>query len=736
MVGGMKAIIKSGKVDEKKGRLISTDIKKILQEYPPELSISLEKTGNLLLQITVEATKKQRVIVEEVYERIGIYACYQSSYKDDWWMDFFGTIGFGVSGIDAFNKKAELEKVEEKSDGNIIESKEIVHNVNVSLFDLPVTLDCGPAGQYTLRTDERGSAELNLEPLLNRLTRNYNWKITASANYEGLSTSDSLTFNTSSLATSNIQAPIKKPAKLITTASFKDHTGDGVLEGLENGKVVVVVKNTGIGKAYDVKVKLDVLGNKIGLHIKREFLLGNIPSGRKVKKAIDVSGDKTILPGLTRIKLETVEALGFDAEPVIVAFRTSKFKPPKLIIADTGISDFNDNAKVEPQEIIDVTVRIQNVGVGKAEDIKAKVVHGGNVFIIPETPQFDLGDLKPGQHKDIKFKFFTNKRIKNGERIPIEVALSEKRSGLSTKKPLNMIMAKAQKRIREILTESKEKEAPEIKIAKGLTIDVDMNIPEGRHIAGKDDIAVVIANKNYDRASRVKFAIHDGRIIREYLVKTIGFREGNIIYKEDAHLGDFNTIFGKRGNPKGKLYNYVEPNSRIFIYYAGHGAPDPGSGSAFFVPVEADPQYVVNSGYSLDTLKENLGKLRAKDITIVLDCCFSGGSAKGELIKGISPAALQLKDIYAAPGNMTMLLSAKANQVSSWYPEKRHSLFTYYFLKGLQGKADKNGDKRITVTEMKTYLKNNIPRMARRLNNIDQTPVVSGKEDKVLAVLK
>ncbi len=533
--------------------------------------------------------------------------------------------------------------------------------------------------------------------------------------------------------------PIKfpqKPANLIITASFKDHYGDGVLEGLENGKIAVVIKNTGTGKAHGVKVKLAVLENKKGIHVKEEALLGDIPPGREVKKAIDVSSDKTILPGLTRIKLEAVEAQGFDAEPVIVAFRTSKFKPPKLIVADTGISDFNDNAKVDPHEILDVTVRIQNVGVGKAEDIKAKVIHGGNVFIIPETPQFDLGDLKPGQHKDIKFKFFTNKRIKDGKRIPIDVALSEKRSGLSTKKPLNLIMAKAQKRIREILTEAKEKEAPEIRIAKGLSIDVDMNIPKGRHIAGKDDIAVVIANKNYSRAPRVKFAIHDGRIIKEYLVKTIGFREGNIIYKEDAHLGDFNTIFGKRENPKGKLYNYVEPNSRIFIYYVGHGAPDPGSGSAFFVPVEADPQYIVNSGYSLDTLKENLGKLRVRDITIVLDCCFSGGSAKGEIIKGISPAALQLKDIYAAPGNMTMLLSAKANQVSTWYPEKRHSLFTYYFLKGLQGKADKNKDKRITVAEMKAYLKNNVPRMARRLSNIDQTPVVSGKEDKVLAVLK
>ena len=326
-----------------------------------------------------------------------------------------------------------------------------------------------------------------------------------------------------------------------------------------------------------------------------------------------------------------------------------------------------------------------------------------------------------------------------GVRKQLEQAISESVGRVCSQIPGNAGVLAYTKRLRGTTTQTgiaKEKKAPKIKIAKSLSIDVDINIPEGRHIAGEDDIAVVIANKNYNSAPRVNFAIHDGRIIKEYLVKTIGFREGNIIYKENANLGDFYTIFGKRGNPKGKLYNYVEPNSRIFIYYAGHGAPDPDSGSAFFVPVEADPQYVVNSGYSLDTLKENLGKLRAKDITIVLDCCFSGGSAKGELIKGISPAALQLKDIYAAPGNMTMLLSAKANQVSSWYPEKRHSLFTYYFLKGLQGKADKNGDKRITVTEMKTYLKNNIPRMARRLNNIDQTPVVSGKEDKVLAVLK
>ncbi|RLG43414.1 MAG: hypothetical protein DRN81_06550, partial [Thermoproteota archaeon] len=531
----------------------------------------------------------------------------------------------------------------------------------------------------------------------------------------------------------------KKPANLIITALFRDDSGDNILEGFEKGKLIVSVKNTGPGVAHEVTLKLNILTNNQGLYVERELPLGDILPAKEIKKEIDISTDKFLEKGLAKIRLEAKEIFGFDAEPVVVAFKTKEFQPPKIIVADLGISDFNDNAKIEPQEIVNVAVRIQNVGRQKAMNVKTKLILGENVFLTEQNKlEFELGELPPGEYKDIKFSFFTNKRIKGGERIPIDIAISEKRAGLLRKEALNLVMAKVQKRIKEIIVEAKEEKLQKIKIAKGLSIDIDVDIPKGKPIVGENDVAVIIANKNYKKAPTVKFAIHDGNIVKKYFIKTLGFREENIIYQEDAHLGDFNTIFGTKENPKGKLYNWVEPDSRVFIYYTGHGAPDSESGNAYFVPVEADPQYIATSGYSFETFKINLAKLPAKEIIIILDCCFSGSSAEGIILRDISPLVLVLENIYVTPQNkdLTMFLSAKANQVSTWYPEKRHSLFTYYFLRGLKGEADKNKDKKITIAELKEYLDNNIPRMARRLKNIEQTPVVVGKTDKVLAVLE
>jgi regulator of sigma D len=73
---------------------------------------------------------------------------------------------------------------------------------------------------------------------------------------------------------------------------------------------------------------------------------------------------------------------------------------------------------------------------------------------------------------------------------------------------------------------------------------------------------------------------------------------------------------------------------------------------------------------------------------------------------------------------------AGKDQVSHWYPAKRHSLFTYFFMKGLKGDADKNKNKSITVSELKNYLHENVPYRARRLSGREQTPVVVGDESR------
>jgi hypothetical protein len=113
---------------------------------------------------------------------------------------------------------------------------------------------------------------------------------------------------------------------------------------------------------------------------------------------------------------------------------------------------------------------------------------------------------------------------------------------------------------------------------------------------------------------------------------------------------------------------------------------------------------------------------------VVIDACFSGssggsGSANERmLLKRISPVSIHIDKDMLSRENSAVFTSASGDQVSSWYSEKKHSLFTYYFLKALQGNADSNKDNMLTLSEIKDYIDDKVPYMARRLNNRVQTP--------------
>lgn len=73
-----------------------------------------------------------------------------------------------------------------------------------------------------------------------------------------------------------------------------------------------------------------------------------------------------------------------------------------------------------------------------------------------------------------------------------------------------------------------------------------------------------------------------------------------------------------RKNPQGKLYNNLQPEkSDVFIYYAGHGAPSVKDKKGYFIPVDCDPQYIEQGGYSLDLFYANLAKLPASITCII-----------------------------------------------------------------------------------------------------------------------
>ncbi len=247
---------------------------------------------------------------------------------------------------------------------------------------------------------------------------------------------------------------------------------------------------------------------------------------------------------------------------------------------------------------------------------------------------------------------------------------------------------------------------------------------ENRHA-----VAVIIGNKDYLNKDipPVNFAVQDAIDVKKCLIKTFGFREGNIIFLTNATKGMLENTFGSAQNYKGMLYDCIVPRkSDVFVYYSGHGAPSLETKKGYILPVDGNPNDVSIGGYPLELLYGNLAKLNARSITVVTDACFSGAP----LFKKASPVGIVVQNPLIALKHTSIINSSAGTELSSWYPEKGHGLFTYYFLLGLTGDADLNKDKEITLGELSSYINDHVPYMARKLHEgRKQTPTIKTHND-------
>ena len=244
-----------------------------------------------------------------------------------------------------------------------------------------------------------------------------------------------------------------------------------------------------------------------------------------------------------------------------------------------------------------------------------------------------------------------------------------------------------------------------------------------------DDIAVIIGNANYTELGNdipnVVPAYADAEDFKRYVTQGLGVREGNVIYLRDATGAQMARVFGTPSDPRGQLYDWVVPNvSRVWVYYAGHGAPATNQGTSYLVPVDADGSRIQLNGYALETLYRNLGRLPAKSTTVVLEACFSGASQAGSVIDAASAIYARPKNATVPPG-VTVIAAGAPDEIASWEKDKSHGLFTKYYLTAMSGEADKspygNGDGQITHPELAAYLKRTMTYFARRHYGRDQT---------------
>jgi hypothetical protein len=226
--------------------------------------------------------------------------------------------------------------------------------------------------------------------------------------------------------------------------------------------------------------------------------------------------------------------------------------------------------------------------------------------------------------------------------------------------------------------------------------------------------AIVIGIERYrEKLPAADFAAGDARTFARYAHRVLGVPEENLAVLTDDHAtrGDFEKYFERW------LPNRVEKGDEVFVYYSGHGAPDPKTGDAFLVPYDADPTYIQETGYPLKKLYAELSKLPAKRIVLALDSCFSGAGGRSVIAKGARP--LVSARAADAPANVTVLAASGADEISNSYEAMGHGLFTYFLLKGLKLSGDLDAAFDFAAPQ--------VAKVARRDLNADQRPVRRGR---------
>ncbi|AMV71100.1 hypothetical protein JCM30471_29210 [Desulfuromonas carbonis] len=252
--------------------------------------------------------------------------------------------------------------------------------------------------------------------------------------------------------------------------------------------------------------------------------------------------------------------------------------------------------------------------------------------------------------------------------------------------------------------------------------DVD-ELPTVEPLLDRNAYALVIGIERYrQQLPAADFAVHDAEMVAKYLTGVLGYPEENVVTLTNDHaaLGDFVKYFEKW------LPNQVESGGKVFVYFSGHGAPDPKSGAAYLVPYDGDPAFIAETGYSLKRMYAALGKLPAAEIIVALDSCFSGAGGRSVIAKGARAITLNLKATAPPPANMTVLAASSGEQMSSTYAEKGHGLFTYYLLKGIKNEDVVAPSGKLRIDDLFAYLQPQVERVARKQFNNEQTPQLIG----------
>ncbi len=228
----------------------------------------------------------------------------------------------------------------------------------------------------------------------------------------------------------------------------------------------------------------------------------------------------------------------------------------------------------------------------------------------------------------------------------------------------------------------------------------------------------------------LSYADDDAQAIGDFLKTPSGgaFSSADIkiLLNQDASLAAVRAALND-------TFKRAKSNDLIFVFIAGHGAPDPlASQNLYFLLTDTKVVDMARTAFPMSELKQMLDtQVSAQRVFVMIDTCHSAGvnQKTKSLVTGrdlvqegdennISNFFLT-NQLFKQTGR-AVLTSSDVNEVSQESAKwGNHGVFTWALLDGLKGKADLNGDKLITAGELFQYTRASV----QKATNFQQNPL-------------
>ena len=488
---------------------------------------------------------------------------------------------------------------------------------------------------------------------------------------------------------------------------FIDADNNNVVDANEHCSIRFTIINSGRGDGYGCVARVQATGTTQGIHI-QDVPLPKLLKGEKHTIEIPIDANTDTQTGEITLDIYVDEPNGFSTEHITSTIGTHKLKTPFVHVASYKVVGATSGT-LERRKPFNLQVIVQNTDQGEAQNVKVGIVIPDNVNRIGgESEYVTIASLKAGESRLLEYELIANQEA--AEKMDIQIALSEKQGKYA--EDANIPLEFGQ-HIGSSIAINVQRHDQDVEIKRASLVSVvDENIPE-TNTKNNNTFAVIIANENYQSVAPVPYALNDGKIFREYCLKTLGIPEKQIKYIPNA-----------TGNQIKAQINWLQTlaevftNPHIIFYYAGHGIPDESSRTAYLLPVDGIGTDV-STGYKLDDLYAVLGKMPAENVTVFMDACFSGSKREEGMLASARGVAIKARS-GMPQGNMVVFSAAQSDETAYPNNEEKHGMFTYFLLKKLQ---DTKGD--VTLQELGEYITTNVSQQSILLNGKSQTPCVT-----------